>query len=439
MSKRTITLNYGKGEVRFEVPAQQLLCELDGRNRPPLTDLRESYVRALDHPVDSTPLKEVVKPGDTVAVTVSDITRGWQKNADTLPFLLDYLNAAGVADDKITIIIAVGAHRQNTPQEFVELCGSHVCHRVRVINHDAWDTQNMVTLGRTRRGTPVEVNRIAMEADKLILTGGVIYHYMVGYGGGRKSIMPGVCSNTTIQACHLWSLEPEAGGGRSKLSQSGETDGNPSHEDMMECAALAKPDFIVNVVPNLDDELCGIFAGNWVSAWLEATRLVDEMYGVEIQEKADIVIATAGGYPKDINLYQTTKTMDNAVHAAKAGGISVILSECPDIREPMEYFKWFDHPTIEAHDRALRANYTILPPEPHHHAHPAGQRRAGAQGRPDPGGHHRRGLEAGLRHVRKAEPHHHRDAQGRQHSAADALTRILTCKRTEGVLTGVSG
>ena len=281
MSKRIITLKYGKGEVRFDVPEKQLLCELDGRNRPPLTDLREAYVRALDHPVDSAPLKEVVKPGGTVAITVSDITRGWQKNADTLPFLLDYLNAAGVADDKITIIIAVGAHRQNTPEEFVELCGPHVCHRVRVINHDAWDAKNMVSLGRTSRGTPVEVSRVAMEADTLILTGGVVYHYMVGYGGGRKSIMPGVCSNTTIQACHLWSLEPEAGGGRSKLSQSGRTDGNPSHEDMMECAALAKPDFIVNVVPNLDGDLCGIFAGNWVSAWLKATRLVDEMYGVD--------------------------------------------------------------------------------------------------------------------------------------------------------------
>jgi nickel-dependent lactate racemase len=198
-----------------------------------------------------------------------------------------------------------------------------------------------------------------MEADKLILTGGVIYHYMVGYGGGRKSVMPGICSNTTIQACHLWSLEPQAGAGRSKLAQSKMTDGNPAHEDMMECASLVKPDFIVNVVPNLDGDICGIFAGNWVSAWLKATQRVDAIYGVEIQEKADIVIATAGGYPKDINLYQTTKTMDNAVHAARDGGVSLILSECPDIREPLEYFRWFDYPTIEEHDRALRANYTI--------------------------------------------------------------------------------
>lgn len=359
MTQRTFTLMYGRSEVSFDLPAARVLCELNGHNRPPLTNLRQAYLTALDHPVDSAPLREMLKPGGTVAVTVSDITRGWQKNADTLPYLLEYLNAAGVSDDKITIIIAVGAHRRNTPEEFVELCGPEVCHRVRVVNHDAWDEGNMVPLGRTSRGTPVEVSRIGMEADTLILTGGVIYHYMVGYGGGRKSIMPGICSNRTIQACHLWSLEPEPGGGRSRLSQSGITEGNPSHEDMMECASLAKPDFIVNVVPNLDGRLCAIFAGNWVSAWLKATRLVDEMYGVEIPEKADIVIATAGGYPKDINLYQTTKTMDNAVHAVKPGGISVILSECPDIREPIEYFKWFDHPTIEAHDHALRADYTI--------------------------------------------------------------------------------
>jgi nickel-dependent lactate racemase len=359
MPHREFTLTYGKGSVSFKIPASQLVHELLGCSQPAVPDLQAAYTQALRHPIDSAPLQEMVRPGESVAVTVSDITRGWQRNADTLPFLLDALNEAGVPDDRVTIIIAVGAHRMNTPQEFIELCGPQVCHRVRVVNHDAWDPANAVFLGRTSRGTPVEASRLALDADRLVLTGGVIYHYMVGYGGGRKSVMPGICSNTTIQACHLWSLEPEAGAGRSRLAQSKRTDGNPAHEDMMECAALVRPDFIVNVVPNLDGEICGVYAGNWVSAWRRATQQVDAIYGVEIQEKADIVIATAGGYPKDINLYQTTKTMDNAVLAVKDGGVSVILSECPDIREPLEYFRWFDHPTIEAHDRALRANYTI--------------------------------------------------------------------------------
>jgi len=359
MRNRTFTLKYGKGTVRFEIPEKQVLHELLGRNRPAAADLEKAYRAALEQPIDSAPLRELIRPGDTVAITVSDITRGWQRNSETLPFLLDYLNRAGVPDERMTILIAVGAHRKNTPEEFVELCGPQVCHRLRVVNHDALEAADAVFLGRTSRGTPVEASRLALEADKLILTGGVIYHYMVGYGGGRKSVMPGICSNTTIQACHLWSMAPQVGAGRSKLAQSKMTDGNPAHEDMMECASLVKPDFIVNVVPNLDGDICGIFGGNWVSAWMRATRLVDAIYGVEIQQKADIVIASAGGYPKDINLYQTTKTMDNAVHAARDGGVSVILSECPDIREPLEYFRWFDYPTLEEHDRALRSNYTI--------------------------------------------------------------------------------
>ena len=129
MSQRTFTLKYGKGNVSFEIPANRLLHELLGRNRPPATDPRAAYVDALDHPIDSAPLREVVRPGDTVVITVSDITRGWQRNADTLPFLLDYLNQAGVPDDKLTLIIAVGAHRKNTPEEFVELCGPQVCRK----------------------------------------------------------------------------------------------------------------------------------------------------------------------------------------------------------------------------------------------------------------------------------------------------------------------
>jgi nickel-dependent lactate racemase len=109
---------------------------------------------------------------------VADITRAWQNNADTLPFILETLNEFGVSDDKITIIIAVGGHRVNTDSEFMELCGADICHGIRVVNHDACDESNMVYLGRTSRGTEVSVNRVAMEADRLIMTCGVVYHFM---------------------------------------------------------------------------------------------------------------------------------------------------------------------------------------------------------------------------------------------------------------------
>lgn len=359
MEKEEFTLKIGKGTTSFSIPEEQLLYHLVGNNRPPPQDLKAAYLTALENPIDSPPLSEIVNPGETVAITVSDITRAWQRNDLTLPLLIDYLNAAGIADKDITVIIAVGAHRQNTSEEFVELCTKAVCDRVRVMNHNAWDTGNMIYYGKTSRGSEVAVNRVVADADRVILTGGVIYHYMVGYGGGRKSIMPGVASLKTIQQSHMWAMEKDVGDGSNPLAANMKTRGNPAHEDMMEAAAFVQPDFLVNVVPNLDGDITGIFTGNWVSAWLAATRMVDDVFGVTITEQADIVIASAGGYPKDINLYQSQKTIDNGVYAMKPGGVIILLAACPDIAEPSEFFDWFDYPTPLAMEKAVRADFLI--------------------------------------------------------------------------------
>ncbi|MGI6225938.1 MAG: nickel-dependent lactate racemase [Peptococcales bacterium] len=356
---RQFTLKYGKGTVSFEIPQEQLLHEVLGVEYPALADLKGAYKYALDHPIDSPPLREIVKKGEKVAITVSDITRAWQKNNETLPILINTLNEAGVPDEDITIVIAVGGHRKNTEKEFIELCSEEVFNRVKIVNHDAWDLENMVYYGKTSKGTEVSINRIIAEADRVILTGGIIYHYMVGYGGGRKSIMPGVSSIKTIQQSHLWALGPELGSGSNPRSASKNTRGNEAHDDMTEVAAFVQPDFLINTVPNAQGEIAGVFAGNWMTAWLAGTDLVDEIYGIKIKEEADIVIATAGGYPKDINLYQTGKTMDNAFWAMKKGGVSIILSECPDITEPYEFTQWFKYDTFFELEKALRENFTI--------------------------------------------------------------------------------
>jgi nickel-dependent lactate racemase len=157
----------------------------------------------------------------------------------------------------------------------------------------------------------------------------------------------------------MWAMEKTVGKGSNPLAANMKTIGNPAHEDMMEAAAFLKPDFIVNVVPNLDGDITGIFAGNWISAWQAATRMVDDIFGVAIQQQADIVIASAGGYPKDINLYQSQKTIDNAVYAMKPGGVVILLAECPDIKEPGEFFDWFNHPTFLEMEKAVRANFLI--------------------------------------------------------------------------------
>jgi nickel-dependent lactate racemase len=356
---RHLTYKYGKGEVEFDVPEEQVLCEITGRSREAPSDVLAIYRHALDHPLDSPPLREIVKPGESVLITVSDITRGWQRNDLLLPTLLDYLNEAGIRDKDITIVIAVGAHRLNTRQEFVELCGEEACQRVKVVNHDCRDYANMDYYGKTSRGTEVYLSKLIRQHDHLITTGAVIYHYTVGYGGGRKSIMPGIASLKTIQQCHLWAFNPIVGGGSNPLTDTGLTVGNPAHDDMMEVAAFAPPDFIINTVPNFEGEVCAVFTGNWVSAWWDAVRLVTDMYGVPIEQQADIVIATAGGYPKDINLYQSQKTIHNAVAAMKPGGAAIIMAECPDFDEPAELIDWFKYATFVEMEKAVRANFLI--------------------------------------------------------------------------------
>lgn len=359
MTDKQFTLKYGKGTVTFQIPQEQLLHEIKGRNRPALQDLEAAYRYALEHPIDAPPLRELVRPGERVCILVSDITRGWQKNNQTLPILLDVLNEAGVSDGDVTIVIAVGAHRGNTEEEFVEICSQEVCHRVRVLNHDYQDDDSLVYFGKTSRGTEVSLNRIVKEVDRVILTGGVIYHYMVGYGGGRKSIMPGISSAKTISQCHGWALAPELGQGVNPNSESRRTRGNEAHDDMVEVAAFVNPDFLVNVVVNLDGEIAGVFAGNWMTAWEAGTRMVDEMCGVEIEAEADIVIASGEGYPRDINLYQGAKILNNARHAMKKGGVAIVLAECADMAEPPEFFQWFEHPTMLDLEKELRKNVTI--------------------------------------------------------------------------------
>ncbi len=353
------SLKYGKGTLSFSLPGEQLLYELAGNNQPPPADLAAAYRTALDHPIDSPPLREIVKPGEQVVIIVSDITRSWQRNDLTLPLLVDYLNEAGIKDENITVIIAVGAHRPASREEIVELCTDALCRRIRVVNHNAWDTENIVYYGKTSRGTETWINRLVAEADRVILTGGVIYHYMVGYGGGRKSIMPGVAALKTIRQCHLWAMADTVGEGTNPLAANMKTTGNPGHEDMMEVAAFVKADFLINVVPNLDGDITGIFAGNWVSAWTAATRLVDRIFGVRINEQADIVIASTGGHPKDISLYQAQKTIDNAIYAMKTGGVMILLADCPDIGEPREFFDWFKHEDPLELERAVRENFLI--------------------------------------------------------------------------------
>jgi len=247
--KREFKLKYGNGDVSFSIPIEQIQHIIEGRDYPPITDVNTAVLEALEKPIDSPPLKEIVKPGEKVVITVSDITRAWIKNYLYLPTMLNVLNEAGVPDENIEIIIAVGAHRKNTEQEFQDLVGKEIYKRIKISNHDCEDKANLKYMGKTSSGTPVYLNKKAVEADKVILTGGIVYHFMAGFGGGRKGVLPGIAGLETIQASHLLCMANQEGNGLNLSASSSITYGNPAHEDMMEIAAFLKPDFLFNVVP----------------------------------------------------------------------------------------------------------------------------------------------------------------------------------------------
>ncbi len=345
-----VTMKYGRGTVEVPLPAGDVLATLRVREMPPLADPTAAIKKALRAPIGSPPLTEVVSPGDVVCVILNDPTR--LANTDFfLPILLDELNRAGVRDSDIFGVFATGSHRPLTEAEMRAIAGRGA-DRIRLYNHDSRDEVGLAHVGRTSRGNEVYINRRVLEADKVILTGSVVYHFFAGFGGGRKALVPGVAGFRTIQFNHRMMLEPGAGIGRLA--------GNPVHEDLVEAARMGSPDFLLNVV--LDDarRFIGVFAGDFVAAHEAACRLVRQVYGVPLKAEADLVIASAGGRPKDINVYQVQKAMDNAVLAARPGGVVVLLAECPEGHGNETYHRWMTtHRTPDRIEAALREHFEL--------------------------------------------------------------------------------
>jgi len=325
-----VWLPYGKTEVCARIPTRNYLGSIEPKERPGVADPRAEIERALNEPIGTKKLREIAKAGDKVAIVVDDVTRATPTYL-MVPPLLDELNRAGVKDEDITIIFGCGSHRAVKPQEMEKLVGEDVLKRVKTINHD-YKSADQVFLGKTSFGTKVYVNKLFTEADVKVLTGDVGLHYYAGYGGGRKSVLPAVSSAETIQQNHAMLLHPKA--------KTGVLDGNPVHEDMVEAAKLAKVDFILNIVTNGKRELVQAFAGDLEKAFYEGVKLVDEMYKVPIERRADMVVASSGGHSHDINLFQAYKGIDNALDAVKRGGVIVLVAECPEGHGNDVFYEW---------------------------------------------------------------------------------------------------
>ena len=349
---------YGDGTVTLPLEGCNILGELHGSKVEPIKDIRTALWGSLDEPIGSEALCKRVKAGNTVALIVSDMSRFWMRQDLVVPHLVDYLTQrCGVQEADISIVIANGTHEGGDEQELRTLVTDAVYDRVRVENHDC-EATDLVYLGTTPHGTPVSINRTAAHADIVICLGAVTHHVMAGFGGGRKSILPGISSRETIFHNHAFSLDaaqlrsnPAIGNGVLK--------GNPLHEDMCEAAGLVKNLFIINLVMNAQMQLAAIFSGHYLSSWEQACRTVDKIYQVDIPAKADVIVTSCGGFPKDISLYQGTKAIDNVESGLKPGGTLILMIEARDGGGPAEYFDWSKDLTAGTIEQRLREHFTV--------------------------------------------------------------------------------
>ncbi|MBC2581479.1 nickel-dependent lactate racemase [Clostridium sp. DJ247] len=353
-------MKYGKEKVTFSIPDQNFLGVIESKEKTDKKSEEETILDALENPIGSEKLRHIVKPGDKICLVISDITRAWQKMSLYLPYIVDELNKAGISDDDIIFLSATGSHRSHTEEERKILLGENLYSRFTLYDHDALDEANQIYLGTTSHGTPVKINKLAAQCDHIILTGAIVFHLLAGYGGGKKSILPGISSYDTIMKNHAMCLNPELGSGSNPEVRSGKIIDNPIYEDMRQAADLAKPSFLFNVIMGSDGNIAYAVSGNYYEAHEAGCKIVNEMDCVYISEKADMVIATAGGYPKDINFYQTIKTVINAKECIEENGVMIILSECIDgfgnesIREIVQNYN-----SLYEREKALRENYSI--------------------------------------------------------------------------------
>lgn len=351
MATREYTFKYGQTVVRFNLNPELVMGELRIREYPPIQDPAGAILSAIRNPIQSKPLKEIVKPGQTVAFLVNDPTRVANSHV-FMPLLLNELNSVGVPDKDMFIMFAVGAHRSLPEKEMAQLVGSEVAKRVKMYNSEARDLSQFKHLGKTSRGNDIYFHKRVTGADHIICTGSIVYHFFSGFGGGRKALFPGVAAYETICRNHALMLDPKAGMGKLK--------GNPVYEDQVEGTEMLRPSFLLNVILNEKKEFLKVYAGDYVQAHLEACKFVESVYGTAIHGLADLVIATCGGYPKDINVYQLQKTMDNAWLAVREGGVVIILGECVEGVGDDLYLEWMKkYKTPEKIEAEVRANFVV--------------------------------------------------------------------------------
>jgi len=354
--EQIVNLGYGAQQIPFRYDSQQFRLLARHDNTPaPLTDA--GLHAALDTPINSPRLEEVVKPHERVVIVVPDATRVACVNR-IAPLLVDRLNKHGLNDSQLSFLIGGGIHRAPTTAEIHGILGSDLPGRIEVHPHDANDAASHAALGTTARGTPVVLNRRLIEADRVIVVGAISLHYIAGFSGGRKALLPGCAAERSIQANHLLSFDLETLEKRSGIA-SGCLDGNPVHEDMLEAIGMLNPSFLVNTVLDGNNEIVAVYAGHWRDAHRRGCDEYLASHTVVVDERRPVVIVSAGGAPRDVNLIQSHKAMEHASQVLAEGGTMIALAECAQGLGRDDFLRWFAPGGARATALMLAEDYKI--------------------------------------------------------------------------------
>jgi len=343
-----VELAYGRRSFTFDFDdAQFSVLDTETVRAPPLSDFEVGA--AFDSPIASPPLDEIVASNDSVLIVVSDATRA-TASAQVVNLLVRRLVQSGVSPAQMAVIFATGIHRPVSDKEQLELLSPFIVQRLRILSHDAYDRTRLIALGNTESGVRVEVNSALREFSRVFVVGGITFHYFAGFTGGRKSVCPGLASAQTIEATHMLALDFETGGRRAGV-RAGVLEGNAVHEECERVAGLVAPSWALNTIVDEKKRAVKMFCGDWRLAHRAACEYYLDQYSVNISKKHDIVIASCGGFPHDINLIQAHKALDMAALACNDGGTIILLGECSDGLGRPDFLKWFD----ENDSRALAA------------------------------------------------------------------------------------
>jgi len=310
-----LSIPYGKDEVEFEIAESNLMGVFRPRSVPGVSDESKAVRDALLDPIECEPLPEIAKGKNRIVIIATDVTRP-TKDRVIVPTILDVLAQAGVREERIKVIIGRGQHREMTQEEIERKVGKKVFDRVEVVQHDP--DGEVVDLGVTRKGNRILVNSEVVRADLKISTGNIVPHRYAGFGGGAKSILPGVCGRQTIYRNHLYVVEGKSG--------PGVLEDNPIRMEMDEVAAVVGLDFIVNTVMNSEGRIVKVLAGHFLKAHGEGVRFARDLLGVRLPSKAEIVVSS--GSPMDINFYQASKALEMGDRAVADGGTFILASPC---------------------------------------------------------------------------------------------------------------